>query len=123
MNIGFKRMQKLVEQATEERNKRTKPSEKFDVIAAIEFGFFWSGKKFVFGIFSEEDWRGDSKEDAFIKFSPDPSLSIREAVYSAAESGDKLSRFTLAHEIAHALLHRRLARIIHVADGFAVGRA
>jgi 23S rRNA pseudoU1915 N3-methylase RlmH len=116
-------MQKLVEQATEERNKRTKPSEKFDVIAAIEFGFFWSGKKFVFGIFSEEDWRGDSKEDAFIKFSPDPSLSIREAVYSAAESGDKLSRFTLAHEIAHALLHRRLARIIHVADGFAVSRA
>lgn len=109
MNIGFKRMMKLIELATKERNKRTNQNSSFDVIAAMEFGFAWSGKDFIFQIEADNEWSGKPNEEAFVEFSPRPSLTVRESVYIAAEKGDRLSRFTIAHEIAHALLHRNLA--------------
>ena len=46
----------------------------------------------------------------------DGSIQVRESVYNAACDGDARSRFTLAHELGHVLMHKKqigMARAIN----------
>jgi len=109
LKVSLKKRLKIIEQTKSLRQLRKNTDRKFDVLEEIELRSSWGSKRYVYDVFSDDDWPGQQHEDAFVTFCPDPKLSIRESVYVGADHNDPMSRFTLAHELGHIHLHRRLA--------------
>lgn len=103
----------LLEAAQKRREYQVPLSQPFDPVAFIERGL---GK-----LVREFDWHYDEEDpyfkknptaQAFVDFTAGTLLVARESVMEQAYRGDPQSRFILAHEIAHAVLHKKSAGIL-----------
>lgn len=75
---------------------------KLDVVGLLEFVAFDGSNTNQFSYNIVED---QYLPDAEAKTFPDRTIFIRESVYNNAVNGDGRSRFTIAHEIFHSIVH------------------
>lgn len=82
-------------------------NEYFDVIKFIEIIAYD-----ITGLEMEivEDYEKELASNEYAKYIPaENCIKVRKSVYDAAADGIGKDRFTLAHELGHALLHREMA--------------
>jgi IrrE N-terminal-like domain len=76
--------------------------ENVDIISVIEFKLPLLIPDFRLIVLKDSEVDGNAKTT----FVP-PRIIVRQSIYRAAYNGDKFSRFVLAHELGHIILHSK----------------
>jgi hypothetical protein len=77
-------------------------SEKIDIIAVLEFKLPRLWPAFHLKVVPDADLASNAKAS----ISP-PAIVVKKSIYISAADGDPVSRFILAHELGHLILHRK----------------
>lgn len=96
--------------AEELRNSLKFVGDRVPIIRLLEIDLSGRCPGFDFEVCDNDTWDGDDDEEAYVCFAPSPTMFLREHVYTGAVKGDRSAIFTIAHEIAHVLLHRNIAK-------------